>query len=203
MTASGIKSGNPALAAAGQGLTGYASSQAGRSEQNVNVSVGGNNQDNNVTSDQLNGLIAPYVIQTPYGRVAVMTFDNITDMNNNGLVDFPEEFWGLGNRTTFRENEIVGISIGFIDNRPNNLIYKIFDENGRVINQMNLPQDWEGISDVYNMEGAKKVFYNEKFFDGWTENLGPGRYKSCLYSGNNLVVFKDFDISPDVLTASK
>lgn len=117
-----------------------------------------------------------------FGGIIVGAFNYVEDFNNNGRLDYPEEYIGM--KDAFEPGEKINVRLNSAK-RISDLSYKLVNQEGEISDSFSLKEenlkDSYGINRLYNAEGADK-------------ELPSGEYHAVWYSGDEMVAKWEFNI---------
>ncbi len=188
--ARGAQVGNRQAVYVGQALANHGANMASASSNDVTV----NYNSVNVANSQ----------ETRPIWVNVDSYNYCRDFNQNGKIDYPEEVVGL-NSSTFIEGDEMYLT--FEANRQiQDMRYVLVNGNGMTVERFNNGVDINEpgrcqIHVWYNptqaeIENLKIKGFDKRYPEKYLGILKPGNYKGLFYSGNQLLISKDFTIIP-------
>lgn len=121
-----------------------------------------------------------------YGVLTFATFRDMADMNGDNYIAFPREFAGISN--TFSADSKISV-IGGATRKIEDLKYKLFNSQGKVIDQVDTRTDYgvsktQSLRCIYNVEPNRPVI------------LKSGEYDAVYYSGDRKLGNIKFTVSP-------
>ncbi|NCO11193.1 hypothetical protein CO038_00505 [Candidatus Pacearchaeota archaeon CG_4_9_14_0_2_um_filter_39_13] len=119
-----------------------------------------------------------------FGSVVMGTCNYMGDFDNDGMLDYPEEFLSdnePGMKDVFKMNEKITLQYGASRQIPN-IGLKLFDSEGRVVDEFTSDESLWAVQRIYN------------FGEDSDAHLHSGKYRTVWYSGEKFIGSWTFEV---------
>ena len=179
----GAQRGKPGAIVLGQAISNHGAAQAARSEVNV-YNNPSQSQPVYVSPPQQPVYVEPVnnpqngphsLDNSRFGEIIVGTFNYCFDFDNDGIIEWDNEYQGI--KDYFNAGEKITVSLGS-SRLMGDLSYKLVDSNGDVVDQDSIKE--RGVEESYSLQRV----YNGNGNSPQNKALAPGSYCALWYAGN-------------------